>query len=277
MNTDPPNTRVPSQRSSHRDRNIALGIAAVCLLLLAAAWFISRDSPAAVQQESVALQIVTAPGDEGCANFGEFWTSGSGVNVPVGAIEGLTNCRLSDTGEWFVPTDANDPRLAPRSVPTAEQQAATAAMATKLDEDLAALMDQLPGTLEDSLSANFDDVNQPVFGHTKRGRTDLTVKRNRYNRIAQAFMLDPNRVVLADYVGWLIERRTNAAATFVDTCRSDPDYGFVLRACAGIPNEFGASQIPLYWDLFDPVLINEYLIARSTDPVVVPAATPEPA
>lgn len=275
MNDDPQTMRVPSQRSSHRDRDIAFGIIAICLIALTAAWLISRNAPSSIQQDSVALAIPGVTGEQGCENFATFWTSGSGVDVPVEAIEGLTNCRLAADGTWFVPTGAADPRLASRSVPTAEQAAATAAMASKLNDDLAALLETLPDELTDTLAANYDEVNQPVFGHTKRGRTDLTVKRNRFNRIAQAYMIDPQRVVLADYVGWLIERRVAAADAFVAACRADPDLGFALRACAGIPNEFGASQIPLYWDMLDPVLINEYLVSRSTEPIAVPAGTTE--
>jgi hypothetical protein len=166
-------------------------------------------------------------------------------------------------------------RLLERSIPNQDQFALTADLQERLLDDLSALQNQLPTSLKESLAANYDEVNQPVFGHTKRGRTDLTVKRNRYARITQAFLIDPNRIVLADYVGWVTERRTQAIDSFESACRANTDLGFILRACMGMRNEFGVASIPLYWDLADPILINEYLIYRASDPLVIPEPTSE--
>ncbi len=273
--SDPPITREPAQRGSNQDRQIALGMLAVCLLLIGGLWAISRNAPSSVQQDSVALVTADVSGDEGCQNFGEFWTTGTGVNVPIIAIESISNCRQAADGTWFVPSGTNDPRLQSGSILTSEQTSATDELAFALDDDLTALDNALPDSLKESLAANYDDVNQPVFGHTKRGRTDLTVKRNRYARITQAFLISPDRTAIADYVGWITQRRVEAANAFEATCRSDPDFGFILRACVGMRNEFAVSQIPLYWDLNDPVLIQEYLIARSADPIALPQPTVE--
>ena len=273
--SDPPITRELAQRGSNRDQRMAIGIAVVSVLLIFALWVIARNAPSAVQQESVSLTTADVSGDEGCQNFGEFWTTGSGVNVPVSAIESISNCRQSEDGTWFVPAGIDDPRLQPGSVLSPQQATITESLAAALDSDLIALENALPDSLKESLAANYDEENQPVFGHTRRGRTDLTVKRNRYARVTQAFLISPQRTAIADYVGWITQRRVEAANAFENTCRSDPDFGFILRACVGMRSEFAVSQIPLYWDLNDPVLKQEYLIARSAEPIALPPPTVE--
>src|SRR5690606_36974680 len=127
-------------------------------------WLISRKAPSAVQRESDSLVTDGVLPDEGCTNFGVFWTSGSGVEVPVDAIEGLTNCRQAADGTWFVPSGSGDARLMSRSVPTSDQSAITVELAAILQEDLTALQEHLPDSLIESLSANYDEDNQPVFG-----------------------------------------------------------------------------------------------------------------
>ena len=141
-------------------------------------------------------------------------------------------------------------------------------------DDLSSLELTLPRSLRESLKANYDADNLPVFGHTKRGRSDLGVKRARYIRVAQAFLMSPERVVVADYVGWLMERRSNAVDSFQTACFEDPDYQFLIRACKGLREEFGIPYIPLYWDLNEPVLIQEYLIDRVRSGEPLPAANP---
>jgi hypothetical protein len=273
--SDPPIMREPAQRGSNQDRQIAVGILAISLLLIVGLWAVSRNAPSSVQQDSVALITADVSGEEGCQNFGEFWTTGTGVHVPTDAIAAISNCRQSAEGTWFVPTGSDDPRLQSGSILTVDQATTTEPLAIALEDDLTALENALPDSLKESLSANFDDVNQPVFGHTKRGRTDLTVKRNRYARITQAFLISPEHTAVSDYVGWITQRRVEAANAFENACRSDPDLGFIVRACIGVRNEFTVSQIPLYWELNDPVLIQEYLIARSSDPIALPGPTVE--
>lgn len=272
---DPPTTLELAQRGSNHDHGIAIGLGVVATLLVLGLWLISRDSPSAVQQDSVSLTTEEVSGEEGCQNFGEFWTTGTGVNVPIEAIEAISNCRQSADGTWFVPIGLDDPRLRPESILPPDQAASAEALNAILSEDLFALENALPDSLKEALSSNYDIENQPVFGHTRRGRTDLTVKRNRYARVTQAFLISPERTAVADYVGWVTQRRIEAANAFETTCRSSPDFGFILRACVGIRNEFAVSQIPLYWDLNDPVLIQEYLIARSSEPLVLPQPTVE--
>ena len=258
-----------------RDGRVLLTMALVCAMLIGGLSIIARGSPSAAQYESVALPIPDVTPDEGCGNFATFWTEGSGLEVPVEAVEGITNCRLSTDRQWFVPDGADDPRLADRSVLTVDERAQVATLHDLLREDLRALGARLPDSLTETLTANYTEENLPVFGHTKRGRTDFGVKHARYQRIAQAFLLSPSRSVLADYVGWVMERRSNAVGQFEAACSADPDTAYLLRACAGMRREFLVSSIPIYWELTDPVLIEEYLASsvRAGVPLPIPSPT----
>ena len=243
-------------------------------LVIAGLWGISRNSPSATQFDSVSMITAGVTGEAGCTNFANFWMHESGIGVPTEAIEGLTNCRMGDDGNWFVPANATDPRLMEIARLTADEQSAVAVLSAQLADDLTALDRTLPRSLRESLKANYEAENLPVFGHTKRGRGDLGEKRARYIRVTQAFLMAPQHVVLADYVGWLMEHRAAAADSFEAACFANPDDQFLVRACKGIREEFGMRYIPMYWDLNDPILIQEYLIDRVRSGEPLPAASP---
>lgn len=251
------------------DSQIFVAIVAVSILALVGLWVISRNAPSAFQQEKVSLQTGPVTGEEGCSNFALFWTVESGVNVPVESISDLTNCRLSPDGAWFVPASATDSRLPESSRLTEQEQVLVAALESDLLADLDALIETVPTSLKDSLLLNFDEDNEPVFGHNKRGRTDLGAKRSRYIRIAQAYLISPDRTTLAEYVGWVMQRRDAAMSQFETSCYAELELQFVWRACDGMRAEFAVAFIPFYWDLSDPVLLQDYLIyrARSGEPL----------
>jgi hypothetical protein len=250
---------VARQARPHQDGWALLALALLCLILIGGLAVLSRGSPSAAQRDSVALPISEISPDEGCANFARYWTDESGLGVRVEAIEGLTNCRLSPASRWFVPDGADDPRLTERSVLTRAEAERADTLRALIMDDLSALDVRLPNSLIEALTSNYADENMPVFGHTKRGRTDFGVKHARYQRIAQAFLLSPSRIELANYVGWVMERKSVAVGDFEAACSADPDTGYLLRACAGMRREFGAGSISIYWELSDPVLIEEYL------------------
>ena len=264
------------QVSPRQDGRVLLALTLVCALLIGGLAVISRGSPSAAQYDSVALPTPEITPDEGCANFAAFWTIETGLDVPVDAIEGLTNCRLSALGQWFVPNGADEPRLAGRSVLTPDEEARVDALRALLLEDFRALEVRLPDSLIETLMANYAVENLPVFGHTKRGRVDFGVKHARYQRIAQAFLLSPSRAELANYVGWVMERRSTAVGQFEEACAADPETRYLLRACTGMGREFGVSLIPIYWELMDPVVMQEYLAWSARSGLPLPGASPAP-
>jgi hypothetical protein len=255
-----------------RDVRIVVVITVLCALLIGGLWLLARDAPSAHQLDSVSMTTAAVSAEQGCTNFARFWTHDSGIAVPPDAIADLTNCRQDSEGEWFVPSGATDPRLTDEYRLSQSEQQQVAVLSAQLSDDLVALDETLPRSLQDSLGDNYVAENLPVFGHTARGRTDLSPKRARYIRITQAFLIDPERIVAADYVGWLMERRSEAVDAFETACFADPDTGYLVRACKGLREEFGARYIPLYWDLTDPQLIQEYLVdrVRSGEPLPGP-------
>jgi hypothetical protein len=257
-----------------RDFRIVLAIAVICLLFVGGLLALSRNAPSAVQEDSVELVTGGVTGEQGCANFANFWMRESGITVSPEAISGLSNCRQADDGTWFVPGDSSDPRLPEANRLTTAEREAVAVLSAQIANDLVALELALPTSLRESLKANYDAENTPVFGHLRKGRGDLAPKRARYIRITQAFLLVPERSALAEYVGWLMARRSGAVDAFETACLADPDTGYLVRACKGIREEFGARYIPLLWDLTDPVSIQDYLVARVRSGEPLPAETP---
>ena len=259
------------QRRANRDSQVVLAVAVLSILVVGGLWVISRNAPSAKQLDSVAMITTGVSGEMGCTNFANFWMRESGIDVSAEMIEGLTNCREDDDGNWFVPAGTNDPRLSDDERLTEREEADVAVVSAQLADDLMALERVLPRSLRESLKANYDSENLPVFGHTTRGRSDLSEKRARYIRVTQAFLLSPQHTVFADYVGWLMERRSASADSFEAACFADPDDQFLVRACKGIRQEFGVRYIPLYWDLNDSILIEEYLVDRVRSGQPLPA------
>jgi hypothetical protein len=275
--SDPPQARTVARGNpplGGRDARIVFGIGVVCLLLVGGLWATSRNAPSAVQQESVTLETAAVTGEQGCANFANFWMLESRVAVPAEAISGLSNCRQAEDGSWFVPIDASDPRIPEVNRLSVSEREAVAVLSAQLANDLVALDLTMPTSLRESLKANYEAENTPVFGHLRKGRGDLVPKRARYVRITQAFLLAPERSALADYVGWLMARRLDAVELFEQACFADPDTGYVVRACKGLREEFGVRYIPLLWDLTDPVLLQEFLVARVRSGEALPAEEP---
>ena len=252
-----------------------LAIAVISAVVLAGLWGISRTAPSAKQLDSVSLVTAGVSGEQGCANFASFWMRDSGLNVPAEAIEGMSNCRLSADGTWFVPANPKDPRLPESDHLTTQERQQVAVLSAQLAQDLTELEQALPDSLIQSLKVNYSEDNRPVFGHTKKGRLDLGAKWARYVQISQAFLLQPEHNVLADYVGWAMGRRLDAVGAFETACFSDPANQVLWRACKGLRAEFAVNNIPLYWDLSDPVMIQEYLIDRVRSGQALPAPTPE--
>jgi hypothetical protein len=268
---EPSITTAGARRSS--DGRIAAALSLVSILVVVGLWGISHASPSAKQRDDVALPVVTVSGDVGCSNFTSFWGSDSGVNVPADSVIGLTNCRVDSQGKWFVPTGAHDPRLTAADTLTPDERRAVDPLREQLENDLDSLTAVVPKSLTEGLKANFDPINQPVYGHTRRNAPTIVDKRSRYIRIARAMMVSPDRDVLAEYVGWATNRREAAAANFVAACHASTDFKYLWRACDGVPAEFQAGYMPLLWDLTDPVLIQDYLIYRARSGEPLPTST----
>ena len=271
---EPRTTESGPHRRAGRDCQIVLAITFGAVVVILALWIIARNAPSAKQLDSVSMVTKGVSGAQGCDNFADFWMVESGLNLTADVIAHLTNCRPSKDGSWFVPANGTDLRLSETELLTPDEQSTVAVLRKQLADDLAVLERSLPRSFRESLKANYESENLPVFGHTRRGRTDLGSKRLRYVRIAQSYLMSPRRAALADYVGWTMERKLLAVESFESVCFGDPDRFFLNRACIGVREEFAVRYIPFYWELNDPTLIREYLVARARSGEPLPVAAP---
>ncbi|HQY31481.1 MAG TPA: hypothetical protein PK691_09345 [Thermomicrobiales bacterium] len=260
-----------------RDFRIASGFIVLSILLVAGLWLLARNAPSSVQKAQVALDVTMVSGEEGCTNFAEFWMDPAGAGVAPEAISGISNCRQDAEGNWYRPSGSVDARLTPAERLTPVEAEAVAPLQEQLLSSLSSLQAAIPRSLQQALGANYDPVNQPVFGHTRKGAPAMGDKRTRYIRITRAFLISPDNVALADYVAWLMDRRQTASDAFLSACTRSSDLVWLQRACNGIPGEFQVGSVPLLWDLQDPVLIQEFLIDRVRSGEPLPLATPSTA
>jgi len=260
-----------------RDFRIASGFIVLSILLVAGLWLLARNAPSSVQKAQVALDVTMVSGEEGCTNFAEFWMDPAGAGVAPEAISKISNCRQDAEGNWYRPSGSVDARLTPAERLTPVEAEAVAPLQEQLLSSLSSLQAAIPRSLQQALGANYDPVNQPVFGHTRKGAPAMGDKRTRYIWITRAFLISPDNVALADYVAWLMDRRQTASDAFLSACTRSSDLVWLQRACNGIPGEFQVGSVPLLWDLQDPVLIQEFLIDRVRSGEPLPLATPSTA
>lgn len=259
-----------------RDGRMFLRVALLSLLLVGALWGIARGAPSATQLERVALPTPKVTADEGCDTFARYWMVESGADVPASAIVGISNCYRTADGEWFVPVGAADRRLAATFELDEAERHATRGVRERIRSDIVALERLMPSGLRQQLQRNYDVRNLPVTGHTKWGaeRRALGPTQGRYVRLAQAFLMSPERVWLADYVGWRMGRRLAGVSELEAACLGKPDLMFLERACMGVRHDLSLEAIPFVWELNDPVAIAQYLdhLASSGRKLPAPAS-----
>jgi hypothetical protein len=250
----------PSRR--RRDALTFLSLVAVAFLLIGGLWTAARSAPSAAQRTRVALPTPALAGDDGCAQFARYWMVDSGLNVPAKAVAQIGNCRQASDGTWFLPLGAGDKRLRPESRLTESERARAKELRALLRADPLALREEMPPSLWRGLRRNYDPRNRPVMGHTKWGAEQryFRIMRNRYLRLTQAFLMSPERVLLADYVGWRMSQRLDAASAFEAACLEKPELRLLEQACLGLREDLSVERIPIYWDLTDPLFIEEYLV-----------------
>lgn len=264
------------RRSVPHDGRIFLGVVLASLLLVGTLYGVARGAPSARQLDVVTFPTPVLTADEGCTTFAHYWMVDSGAKVPADAVAGISNCYLSADGEWFVPAGAADRRLAATFQLDDTEREATQGVRDRIRSDTIALQRALPSSLRQQLQRNYDIRNLPVTGHTKWGasRRNLGPAQSRYIRLAQAFLMSPDHVWLADYVGWLMGRRIAGAAAFEAACLGNPDLRFLERACTGLRLDLGLEAIPFLWELNDPVALAQYLDALAASGRELPPSGP---
>jgi len=256
-----------------RDGLLVLALLIGCLGLIAGLRLIAADGESAGQGIVHTVPTPVASTNEGCTNFARYWMVDSGVGGSAETIEALGNCRQAADGTWFVPTDPRDPRLPPEALLTQEERQETAAERAEILSEIAALEATMPQTLRRWLNEMYDPIPRAMTGHIRDGFR-IGVRRGRYTRLIQAFLMDPRREALANYVGWIMGRRIAAYEDFLATCLRDKDLAYLENACRGVEDQLSIRFPPFPWDLKDPLMLDAYFAAQLRENAAEPAATP---
>lgn len=244
--------------------------AAACGVLVLLAWLVSRNAPSSTTGLTDRLPVPIVSANEGCANFGEYWTATSGAQIDPTPLERFTNCRITSDGQWVAAATMYGAEPIDRATLTTEQIAQLEVVHAAIDEQV----DRLEATLPDSIDKTFDQLYSAepnaVVGHFREGIA-WGAYRTRYARIVNAFMLDPNNAELADFIGWTMARKIRGYADFRRACLANPDIAMLHNACRGVEDNLSIRYAPLPWDLRDPDLIDTWFY----ETVVKPAAEAE--
>jgi hypothetical protein len=249
-----------------------LAAVAVCLALILILQLVAKDAPSANRSRVVGIPTPVVSTAAGCENFARYWMEESGVGASAETIEGITSCRRTTDGRWFIPTGPEDPRLPDAPILTPEQERATAEVRTLLLAQIDGLEAEFPSTLQRWLDQLYDPIPRAVVGHI---RDDVTIRttRGRYTRLTQAYLMAPEHQTIADYVGWLMGQRIRAFQDFRDACFGNPDLEYLRIACRGLEDSLSIRFPPFPWTLEDPILIDTYLKSTlETGAAATPAA-----
>ncbi|MCA9859374.1 MAG: hypothetical protein KC438_06600 [Thermomicrobiales bacterium] len=244
--------------------------AAGCLVLVLFAWLVSRNAPSSTTGLTDRLPIPAVSANDGCANFGTYWTETSGAGIDPAPLEMFTNCRLTDDGEWVAAGSMYGGEPIDRSSLTADQIAQLDALHVAIAEQV----DRLEATLPNSVDKTFDQLYSAepnaVVGNFREG-ISWGSYRTRYARIVNAAMLDPDNAELADFIGWTMARKIRGYADFRRACLANADVEMLHGACRGMEDNLSIRYAPLPWVLRDPDLIDTWFY----ETVVKPAAEAE--
>jgi hypothetical protein len=248
----------PTRLRRGREWRVFLALLLLTLGMIGGFYLIARDAASSRSNNPTLLPTPSIANDQACANFAHYWIDESGVTVQPTVIEGLTNCRLSVSGEWFVPTGARDPRLPSGFAMTEAERSETEGVRQQLLNQVAVLEKSLTTSMERDLDRIYDPRTRPISGHQRDGES-ITRARSRYTRVAQAYLMAPEHQLLADYVGWLMAKKIDAYETLQAACDSDPSLAYLSTVCSGIEDTLSVRFPPWTWELRNSVSLEEYL------------------
>jgi hypothetical protein len=237
----------------------------ICGALVLAVWVASRNAPSATTGLTDRLPLAAVSADEGCENFGRYWTDTSGAEIDPLAIERFTNCRILDDGTWVAGNAMYAAEPLDESTLTDEQRTQLNEAKTAIGQQVDALEATLPNSVENAFDQLYEPESQAVVGHFREG-VAWGSYRTRYARIVNAFMLDPNNAELASFIGWTMARKINGYADFRRECLGNADVAMLHGACRGMEDNLSIRYAPLPWDLRDPELIDTWFYETVVKP-----------
>src|SRR5215211_8656638 len=140
--------RSHARPANRREWRVLAGLIVLVGRMCAGLFLAARSAASNRSNSPQALAIPEVSIDEGCTNFARYWIEESGIEIEPSTIEGLTNCRLSSDGEWFVPTGPNDRRLPESERMTDDERARSAPTRQALLDQIRDLESQLSKSIK---------------------------------------------------------------------------------------------------------------------------------
>lgn len=237
----------------------------VCGALILAAWVASRNAPSATTGLTDRLPLAAVSANEGCENFGRYWTDTFGAAIDPVPLERFTNCRVLEDGSWDASSSMYGALPLDESTLTDEQLIELNETRAAIAEQVDALEAALPNSVSNAFEQLYTPQTNAVVGHFREGIAWGSY-RTRYARIVNAFMLDPNNAELASFIGWTMERKINGYADFRRVCLGNNDIAMLHQACRGMEDNLSIRYAPLPWDLRDPDLIDTWFYETVVQP-----------
>ncbi len=237
----------------------------ICGALVLAAWALARDTPSATTGLTDRLPLPAVSADEGCENFGRYWTDTSGAGIEPVPIELFTNCRVQEDGSWVAGTSMYGAGPLDESTLTDDQLAQLEDARSAIAGQVNALEAALPNSVQSTFDQLYTVESNAVVGHFREG-VAWGAYRTRYARIVNAFMLDPDHEELASLIGWTMGRKIGGYADFRRECLGNPDVAMLHGACRGMEDNLNIRYAPMPWDLRDPDLIDTWFYETVVKP-----------
>lgn len=247
---------------------VVLGV--VCMALVGIAWVASRNAPSSTTGNTAALPVPSVDADQGCDNFGTYWSDTSGANIDPVALELFTNCRLGDDGSWFATQTMYGAGTLDESTLTDEQRAQLEAARMSVAQQVDGLEAALPGSVREAFAQLHTAKTNAVVGNFKEG-VAWGPYRTRYARIMNAYLLDPANAELASFAGWIMSRKLDGYGQLRQQCLANEKVEMLQTACRGMEDNLSIRYAPLPWVLRDPELLDTWFY----ETVVKPTQTQE--
>jgi hypothetical protein len=237
----------------------------ICLVLVTVAFLAARNSPSSTTGLTSGLPLPDVDADQGCENFGRYWTETSEAKIDPAALERFSNCLLEDDGTWVAAETMYGAAPLDASTLTEEQRTQLEATRAAIEQQIDGLEATLPRSVENAFDQLHTSDTNAVVGHFQEGVSWGTY-RTRYARIVNAYMLDPQNADLASYIGWIMNRKIDGYAQFRQQCLGNDTVAMLHTACRGMEDNLSIRYAPLPWDLRDPDLLDTWFYETVVKP-----------
>jgi hypothetical protein len=254
---------VSRRRGAGRDALIFLLVIVLSAGLVGGLYLVARDADSAGTSGLVTdVPTPNLSAADVCQNWADYWTRESGVNVPVEALEQISNCRETTAGAWIVPIGLNDPRIARPVTLSVQEAAATARLRNGILQQISRMSGSLPDDVRKGINRLHSSVADGVVGNV-RPDVPIGATRGAYSDYLKGLADNPNYTELVSYIRWLIASR-QAGFDQLNAACSKPELKYLAKTCTGSWDSLGIGFAPWPWDLKKTLNLDPYLKAVAT-------------